>query len=120
MIKYILTAALLLVLLAVPLAADEPWLELVPDHASVSLQLHLSADNQPDAGIAAMGSWNLIDIGAKTLEGDLWRISPFGGGLSYPLLGERFLGVGYDAELPGGQWYSRLLVYAKAHAEVNF
>ncbi len=119
MTKYILIAALL-VLVAAPLAAEEVWAELVPDKASISLQLHLAADNQPDAGIAAMGSWNLFDIGAKTLEGDLWRISPFGGGFSYPLLGERFLGVGYDAELPGGQWYSRLLVYGKMHVEVDF
>ena len=115
---YFVVALVALLLVCLPLAAEEIWSELVPDHAGVSLQLN-RADGQLNAGIQAMGCWRLFTIGEKAVEGDLWNIDPFGGGLSYPVFGPRFLGLGYDDSLPG-PWHDRIVVYGKTIVEVAF
>lgn len=73
MAKYILIAALLLVCL--PVAADEIWSELLPDHGSISLQAYKSPENQLDARITAMGSW---ELGTTKLEAELVECQPPG------------------------------------------
>lgn len=119
-----LMVVVLSVLVCLPLAAEEIWTELVPDNAAVSLQLTLNEANQPTAAIKAMGCWNLLDIGQRTLQGDLWGVNPVAGGLSYPIFGTvelpRFLGIGYDGTLGGDAWYNRLVIYGKTTVEVEF
>ena len=119
MIKCILIVMLALVLV-LPVAADELWRELLPDHGAVLLGVNRNLDGQ----VIPSGSWDACVLGSRPVEADVWSISPLGIGASWGILGSkerpRYIGIGYDGALPGNSWHDRLLIYAKTQVAIEF
>lgn len=118
--KKIICTFVLVMLVAMPLMADELWRELLPDHGAAMLSISKNADGQ----VLLAGSWDAFILGKRSLEVDVWSVSPLGGGLSWGMLGNserpRYVGLGYDGGLAGDHWYDRLVVYFKTPVELSF
>jgi len=112
MIKWVLV--LLLLLVCLPVGADEIWQELMPDHGGIALQLFRNAGGQLDGSVLAMGSWKL----GGSWECDLWGVSPPAFGISKAVFSpDRFLGIGHDGTRTGNKWYDQFVLYGKMPVE---